>query len=309
MNSLVGHATLSDSTDNVALAAKPARALQDQPLFWFAPALALLLVVTLYPLGYVIWMSFQKTRYYELAGYVGLENYTYVFSSREFIDSSFASVIFVAGSLSLAVPIGVFAAVVFNSLGRYASLFRVITLLPWTLSMGVVASLWLWLLNPSYGPVSYAMSQLGLPQSLLLGDPDLAIWLLVITTAWWSFPYVMVMTTAALQSVPKELYEAVDMDGGNSVVKFRFVTLPHLLPTLGSTALNLAILYLTIVTLILVLTGGGPLGATATWSYQVFNGIVQTVNIAPAAVYSIVVLIANLVLGYIYVRSTGRSTG
>lgn len=309
MNSLVGSPPLSDTTEHLTSEPKPRKPLQDQPLIWFAPALVLLLVVTLYPLVYVLWMSLQKTRYYELAGFVGFENYAYVFSSREFIDSSIASLIFVAGSLSLAVPIGVFAAVVFNSLGRYASFFRVVTLLPWTLSMGVVASLWLWLLNPSYGPISYATSQLGLPQSLLLGDPDLAIWLLVITTAWWSFPYVMVMTTAALQSVPKELYEAVDMDGGNSVVKFRFVTLPHLLPTLGSTALNLAILYLTIVTLILVLTGGGPLGATATWSYQVFNGTVQTVNIAPAAVYSVVVLVANLMLGYIYVRSTGRATG
>lgn len=285
------------------------RPLQDRPLIWFLPALIVLLVVTLYPLVYVVWMSFQETHYYELTGFTGLQNYLDVFTSQEFIDSSVASLIYVFGSLALAIPFGMYAAVTFNALGSLASVFRVITLLPWTLSMGVVASLWLWMLNPSYGPVNYAVASLGLTPGLLLGDPDLAIWILVVVTAWWSFPYVMVMATAALQSVPRELYEAVDMDGGGSLAKFRYVTFPHLLPTLGSTALNLAILYLTVVTLILVLTGGGPLGLTSTWSYEVFTGTVQNVNIAPAAVYSIIVLAANLVLGFIYVRSTGRTTG
>lgn len=285
------------------------RPLQDQPLIWFLPAVVVLLVVTLYPLVYVIWMSFQETHYYELTGFIGLRNYLDVLQSQEFVDASVASLIYVFGSLALALPFGMYAAVTFNALGSFASFFRVITLLPWTLSMGVVASLWLWMLNPSYGPVNYVVASLGFTPGLLLGDPDLAIWILVIVTAWWSFPYVMVMATAALQSVPRELYEAVDMDGGGSLAKFRYVTFPHLLPTLGSTALNLAILYLTVVTLILVLTGGGPLGVTTTWSYEVFAGTVQNVNIAPAAVYSIIVLVANLLLGFIYVRSSGRTTG
>jgi multiple sugar transport system permease protein len=119
----------------------------------------------------------------------------------------------------------------------------------------------------------------------------------------------MVMATAALQSVPKDLYEAVTIDGGGVWTAFRAVTWPHLSPTIGSTALNLGILYLTVVTLVLVLTGGGPLGMTSTWSFLVFRGTVQTVDIAPAAVYSVIVLIANLVLGFIYVRSTGRTSG
>jgi multiple sugar transport system permease protein len=117
------------------------------------------------------------------------------------------------------------------------------------------------------------------------------------------------MVTAALQSVPKELYEAVAIDGGSFLASFRAVTWPHIYPTLGSAALNLAILYLTIVTLILVMTGGGPIGATTTWSFEIFRDTVQTVNIGPTAVTSVIVLIANLGLGFIYVRSTGRTSG
>ena len=189
------------------------------------------------------------------------------------------------------------------------SALRVLTLLPWTLSLAVVASIWLWLLNPSFGPVAYLAGKAGLTVGLMLGDPSLALPLLILVTSWWSFPYVMVMVSAAIQSVPAELYEALAIDGGGVVHKFRYVTWPHIIPTLGSTGLNLAIIYLTMVTLIIVLTGGGPLDATKTLSFEVFRGIMQSVDIGPASVLSIVVLALNVVLGVFYTRLTGRATG
>ena len=106
----------------------------------------------------------------------------------------------------------------------------------------------------------------------------------------------------------KELDEAVGIDGGSWRDKFRYVTWPHLIPTLGSTALTLGILYLTLITLLIVLTGGGPLGATTTLSFEVFRGTVQAVNIGPTAVYSIAILLANVGLGVLYMRLTGRVT-
>jgi multiple sugar transport system permease protein len=105
------------------------------------------------------------------------------------------------------------------------------------------------------------------------------------------------------------LYEAVQVDGGGWRAKLRNVTWPHLIPTLGSTALTLGIQFLTLITLLIVLTGGGPLGATTTLSFEVFRGTVQAVNIAPTAVLSIVILIANIILGVVYTRMTGRVSG
>jgi multiple sugar transport system permease protein len=155
----------------------------ERPLLWFAPAIALLSIVTIYPLLFVLWMSLTETRYYEIVRFIGLANYFAVLSSSDFLQSSLTSLTYVFGSLALAVPVGLASAVVFNELGRFAALFRVITLLPWTLSMGVVASLWLWLLNPSYGPVVYAIQLAGFSPGLMLGDPDRAIWFLVLATA------------------------------------------------------------------------------------------------------------------------------
>jgi multiple sugar transport system permease protein len=279
------------------------------PWLWFGPALLLLLTVTLYPTALVIWISFQKTRYYAIEGFVGLSNYVSVLSSPQFLQLSTNSLLYVLSALAVVLPLGLATALLLQSLGRLGSALRVALLVPWTLSMAVVGAFWLWILNPSYGLLSYALDSVGIEPGLMLGDPGLALWLLVLVTAWWSFSYATVMMTAALQGVPRELHEAVSIDGGGARARFVHVTWPHVAPTLGSTALALSIIYLTLITLIIVLTGGGPIGATSTWSFEVFRGTVQAVDISPAAVLSVVVLLVNLALGAVYIRWTGRVSG
>lgn len=279
------------------------------PFLWFAPAILILFLVTLYPTLFVIWLSFQKTKYYALVGFSGLANYIEVLGSPAFWDTTFISLTYLVGSLAGAIILGMTSALVLNRAGVTGSALRVFILFPWTLSMSVVGSIWLWLLNPSFGPIPYVIQKLGINPGLMLGDPGMALPLMIVVTAWWSFPYVMVMVTAAIQSIPKELYEAVEIDGGGAFVKFRYVTLTEILPTLGSTALTLSIMYLTLMTLIIVMTGGGPLGSTTTLSFEAFRGTVQAVNIGPTAVVSIVVLLLNVALGALYSRLTGRVTG
>ena len=303
------HTATIASGPTTAQSARVRRRLRElRPMLWFMPVLVLLLTVTLYPTLFVLWMSFQNTKFYELTGFVGLANYVDTLSSGAFWETTYTSLVYMAGSLVLSLGLGVLAALVLNELRRGGALLRVLTLVPWTLSMAVVGTMWLWLFNPSYGPIPYTIRALGLSPGLMLGDPELALWLTVLVTSWWSSPYAMVIVTAAIQSIPRELYEAISIDGGSWRAKLRYVTFPHLVPTLGSTALTLGILYLTLITLLIVLTGGGPLGATTTLSFEVFRGTVQAVNIGPTAVYSIAILLANVALGLLYMRVTGRVT-
>jgi multiple sugar transport system permease protein len=269
----------------------------------------LLLAVTLYPTALVIWLSFHRTRFYEVLGWAGLGNYIAVLTSAAFWELTFNSLVYVAGSLAIVLPLGLLSALALQSMPKGAAYMRVLLLLPWTLSMGVVGCFWLWLLNPSYGPVTYLLRSIGVTPGLMLGDPSIALLLLILITAWWSFPYAMVMMSAALQSIPSELYESIDIDGGGYGARLRYVVWPHIGATLGSTALTLGILYLTLITLILVLTGGGPLGATSTWSFEVFVTAFRSVDISPSSVISIAVLIVNLLLGLLYTRLTGRVSG
>jgi ABC-type sugar transport system permease subunit len=276
------------------------------PIIWFGPALILLLAVTLYPTAVVVWLSLSRTHYYDIIGWAGLSNYASVLTSSAFWDLTFNSLVYLMGSLAIVLPVGLFCALALQTIKRGASFFRVLLLLPWTLSMAVVGCFWLWLLNPSYGPISYAMTSVGLTPGLMLGDPGIALLLLIVVTAWWSFPYVMVLMSAAVQSIPGELYEAMDIDGGGFWSRLRHVVWPHVNAALGSTALTLSIMYLTLITLILVLTGGGPIGETSTWSFEVFITAFRSVDVSPSAVISIMVLIVNLLLGLFYMRLTGR---
>jgi multiple sugar transport system permease protein len=221
---------------------------RERPFLWFAPVILLLLAVTLYPTALVIWISFQKTRFYALEGFVGLANYGTVLFSSQFIQVSVNSLLYVLCSLAAVLPLGLASALLLQSLGRLGTALRVALLVPWTLSMAVVGAFWIWILNPSYGLLSYALDSLGIEPGLMLGDPSMALWLLVLVTAWWSFSYATVMMAAAVQSVPRELHEAVSIDGGGSVARLVHVTWPHLAPTMGSTALALSITYLTLIT-------------------------------------------------------------
>jgi multiple sugar transport system permease protein len=271
--------------------------------------MALLLMLTAFPAGVVIWMSFQKTKYFDLMGFVGLSNYQDLLSSEAFWQLSRTSVTFVFGGLLLVLPIGLLTALLIQSLGRWGNALRVIILVPWTLSQAVVGSFWLWILNPSFGPIAYLVREIGLQPGLMLGDPAWALPVVIMVTAWWSFPYATVLMSAALQAVPKELYEALAIDGGGRMQSLRYVVWPHVAPAMGSTGLTLGILYLMLVTMIIVLTGGGPFGLTTTWSLQIFQGTAQSVNLAPTATLSVVVLVANLMLGLGYLRLTGRARG
>lgn len=279
-----------------------------ESFIWFAPIIVILTVVMVYPVVSLVRISVSETNYFTPIGFVGLRNYAEVLASDEFLLQARVTLVFIFGSLALALLFGVVSAVLLQAVGaKTATVIRTILLLPWTLSMTVVGCLWLWLLNPSYGPVRYGLELAGLPTGLMLGDPDVAIWLVVAACAWWSFPYAMVLVTAALQTIPKELYSAVDIDGGSSFHRFRYVTWPHIVPTLGSTALILAIMYITLVSLLVVMTGGGPLGETTTFSLSIYKETLNSVDIAPAAVVSIFVLVANLVLGIGYSALLARS--
>jgi multiple sugar transport system permease protein len=273
-----------------------------RPWMYFIPALTLVIAVTFYPSLAVIWLSFQRTAYWQSLGFAGLSNYVQVVYSQSFFQEAKNTVVYVEASLVFAIVIGLAAAIFLQTLAHARRILRTILLMPWALSMGVIGVLWTWLLNPSYGPVAYVMHRVGFGASLLLGDPRLAMPLLILITVWWSFPFAMVMTSAAIEGIPRDFYEAVDLDGGGPMAGFRCVTWPFVAPTIRRCALVLSILFLTLVTLILVVTGGGPLGRTATWSLEAFRSGVRDANVARASVLSVFVLGANLVLGFFHNR-------
>jgi multiple sugar transport system permease protein len=268
-----------------------------------APSVLLIAVVFLIPVLIVLWVSLHRMDYFDVGEFAGLGQYTDLLKSSDFWRQLRVTLIFVFGTLAVSVVAGFTIAILLQATGRFRTFFRTALLLPWALSQATVAIAWVWMLNPAYGPVSYLTQKLGLPESLFLGSPKLALPLLIAVASWWATPYGMVLFDAALQSLPVELYEAAAVDGAKSRHAFRHLTLPLMKSTIAATATFLALLLFAIVTLPLVLTGGGPLNKTETLSLNLFTeSIIGGQAVGSGAAVAMVVMFANVIFGVAMLR-------
>lgn len=273
-----------------------------RPVVYFLPTLVLLLTVLVYPIYSAGVISLYETRYFRPVRYVGVGNYARLLSDSGLWASVRNSLIYGLASLAGTLPVGLGLALLLNRISRLKGLLRVLILTPWVMSQAVVGILWMWLLNPSYGPVARVVDLLGFPKLLLLSSPEWAMPTLIGINVWWSYPLAMILILGALQTVPHELYESVVVDGGSRWTSFRHVTLPFIRNTIASTVIMLSLLYLNMVTLILVTTGGGPLATTETLSLRIFLDQFVRFRLSDSASGAMLLLFLNLSLTVVFVR-------
>ncbi len=272
------------------------------PYAFFLPAFGLVAAVSFIPLGYAIQQSFHAAEYLGMGRFVGLDNYTRFFSDGRGFENLLRALFFVAGSVALALPLGFALACVLNQPIRFRGLFRTILILPWLVSNLVVALLWAWLLNGQFGPIAYLVSQFGGQMPNAVTSPALAMPALILANVWHSYPLVMVFVLAALQTVPAELYEAARIDGASSWQRFRLITLPMVRNT------TLVVLVLTTlhtfnnVTMVFIMTGGGPVGTTETLALRVFLEEFKYHQTGIASAAAVVIFSLNLLFSLVYVR-------
>jgi ABC-type sugar transport system permease subunit len=210
---------------------------------------------------------------------------------------------YVVGSLAISLPLGLALALALNRELPFIHAFRTIIIAPWVVSQTVAALLWVWLLDPAYGPIGYVLkSWLRLPGILFVGSPELAMPTLILANVWLSYPLATVLLLAALQTIPPDLYEAAQIDGCSSWKCFSSVTLPLLRSTLLSTAIMLTLQYFSMVTLIFVMTGGGPVGVTRVLALRVFLEGFVNYNVGYAAAIGMVIFLLNIVFSAAYIR-------
>jgi multiple sugar transport system permease protein len=258
--------------------------------------------ISFYPIYYAVDISLHETRFLQKTAFVGLGQYVRLGHDSEFLRALHTSLKYALGSLILTLPIGMIFALLLNRPIRFRGIFRTILIIPWTLSQAVTATLWVWMFNPSYGPVKYLLSQLGVTQVVFVSNPDWALTILILVNTWMTYPFPMVLFLAALQTVPRELYEAARIDGCAAWSSFWRVTLPYIRNTVMSTAIMLTLQFFNMVTLIYVMTGGGPLGATDTLSLKVFVDTFFNYRVASAAAVGMVIFFLNIAFSLSYIR-------
>jgi multiple sugar transport system permease protein len=271
----------------------------------------LFLVFMAVPVVVSLVMSFTDLRSTDLrnpfaVNFVGLDNYTRLFSDDLFLRSSVNTLVFVVIGVPLTIVIALAAATALNSgLLRFRALFRVGFYLPVVTSIVAVAVVWRFLLDPEVGLVNNLLRVVGIDGPSWLFDTKLALPSLIAMAAWRNFGFLMVIFLAGLQAIPGDLYEAATLDGATRWQQFRNVTLPLLRPTLLFGGVVTGIGYLQFFEEPFVMTQGGPLSSTLSVSYHIYNQF-GFGNYGYAAAASYVLFVAIVALSVIQFRFLGE---
>ena len=281
------------------------RRLTANGVWYILPTIIVLFLIIIYPLIYQLYFSFFRTSFFsESLKFVGLENYSDVMMSPDFWNSFIRSVLWTVACVVLQMVLGFSAALVFNEKFKGCGIFRALVLIPWILPAVVAASTWRWMYHADFGVVNSILRQLGLISSNVnwLGNLNLGIWAVVFVNVWKMYPFVMLMILAALQAIPRELYEAASIDGANAFQAFRYVTLPATKAIRVVTNLLLIIWSLNAFTIIFVLTEGGPLKTTEIVSLYIYRLIFQNYQFGEAAAVAMVLFLVMVFFTAIYVK-------
>jgi multiple sugar transport system permease protein len=268
--------------------------------YWLiAPAVIVLLLISIYPLLYSLNLSFRDFNYIRPhlgKPFIGLQNYKEILTSSQFYSDFWVTVKFVVGSVFFSVLFGLVIALLLNRTFRWLRVIRALILLPMITAPVVVALIWRWLLNPELGLVGYLMGIIGMEPQVWLTRSSTALPVLVCIDAWEWAPYCFLIIFAALQSLPDEPYEAALVDGAGYWQTLFYITLPQLKPIIIIVIVLRTLVTIKIYDLIYILTAGGPGISTESLVMYVYKRIFIFNDMGKATASSFIVLIISIVV-------------
>lgn len=230
---------------------------------WFyAPAVVLLGLTSIYPTAYSLYMSFFDWNWGQRLNFVGLANYLNLLTSSRFLNAVWNTAIFTVSAVTVELVLGLALALAISRIGLGQGLLRTLLLVPLMISGIIVSVIWKIMLDPTVGIVSYGLQLLGLPPMGFLGDPSMAMASIILIDTWWQTAFAFIVLSAGIQSLPAEPFEAAEVDGASSWQRFRYLTVPLLTPTILVVLMFRTVDCLKVFAIIYGTTGGGPLTTT-----------------------------------------------
>ncbi len=255
-----------------------------QPYTFLFPSALIVLVFTVYPIIWVFRFMFYEYYGYGTPKFIGLYNFERLFRDTQFWDSLVNTLIFSAGKLVITLPIAIILAVILNSQLKGRGLLRILYFMPTVISIAVMSVVFYIILNSYNGILNQYLMKLGIiKENIPWLSADYAMLSVILVAVWGAIGNNMLLFLAGLQGIPKDVYESADIDGGNAIQKFWFITIPMLGPVLQ------VIMMLAIITAlkgyegIMVLTGGGPAGKTEVMYLYLFKLLFPISAGGPAA--------------------------
>ncbi|ALV28403.1 carbohydrate ABC transporter permease [Pannonibacter sp. Q-1] len=280
-------------------------ALDAEPYLYSAPALFLIAAVMLVPLVLGISYAFRDIQLLNpfSGGFVGLEHFQTLARDRAFYRALSNTLWWTGASVFLQFGLGLILALLLNKPFRGRGLVQALVFLPWAVPTFLAGLNWAWLFNPVIGPLPHWLFALGLRSEAnnILSDPHLAMWGPITANVWWGIPFFAITLLAALQSIPRDLYEAAAIDGAGPIKRFLSITLPFLAPTIAITVLLRTVWIANFADLIVVMTNGGPADRTQIVASYIFTQAFKRLDFGYASAIALVLLILLLVYSMLIV--------
>ena len=295
-----------------ARAARPRRwtRLSDIASRWafMAPASIILIAMLAYPIFYTIQISFSRfdLMTFSAVEWVGWDNYRHVLDDYRFWSSMKVTLIYLVFALPLQIVLGFGIAFLINADWRGRSVVRALFIIPMVVAPVVAGGIWRMILDPLWGIANWLIGLVGLGPLDWFGDPNLAMAAIVIIDTWRWTPFVVLIATAALLALPKDLFEAAEIDGANWWSMLWSITLPLLVPIIAATFVVRWLGAVKMFDIALAATYGGPGGATNVINLFIYEEAFRSLRFAESAAMAVVVLVLTMVLTGIFLRGTRK---
>lgn len=276
-------------------------------VLFLLPALFVITAVTIYPLIYSVWISLRQwniSRPYYGNNFVGLRNFLDILTDGNFWNSMKVTGLFVFWSVSIEFLIAMGLALLLYKEIRGKNIIRAVLIIPMIVCPSVVALIWKYLLNDTFGILTILMKRIGFQNVHWYGDLKTALPTMILIDVWEWTAFLFIILLSGLVSLPVSLYEAARIDGANNWKLFRFITLPLMKPVI------LIVLFLRILDalrtfdIVWILTRGGPSHATELISISIFREGLHFFNVGYASAISLILLFIVGVIFYFFIRIT-----
>ncbi|MGE5572758.1 MAG: carbohydrate ABC transporter permease [Bacteroidota bacterium] len=262
------------------------------PYLLIAPILVVLCGIILFPVADTMRISLFDASFLKpglRAPFVGLGNYKELLRGRLFWRSLWITLKWTVTSVVFQFGLGLGLALLVNSRIRARNVIRSLFLIPWMLPGALAALMWKWMYHGSIGLLNYVLLELGIIRDVhpWLSDPSTALWSAVLVNVWRGSPFFMVMLLGGLQTVPRELYEAAEIDGAGPLGMFMNVTIPLLRPLMVTLLIFGTVGAFNFLDIIMVLTRGGPANHTMVLSLYAWLSAFFSNRIGFAAAVSV----------------------
>lgn len=273
---------------------------------FLAPAVVYLLVMSIYPFVYSVYLSTTRknlSRPYQ-KGFIGLDNYSTLLQHSLFQEAIENTLVITAASIAIELLIGFFVARLFYAISDIpgSTVVRTVYILPMMLTPVVSGLLWSYILNPTLGIANYILREVGQEPYPWLASVDTALKSIVMVNVWQWSPFLMLLVLAGLMAIPSEQYEAAAIDGANFLQIIRHIEIPSLRTVVLIGVIFRVIDNFRMFDLIYVTTRGGPADATEVMSMYAYRQMFQFFNAGYGSAAAVIILIMAIIVTNILYR-------